>query len=55
MNARNLFGTVACTLLVLATTPAAFGQDSLIADNSPAGDKGDLQPSFRDGNCPTTK
>ena len=46
MNARNLFGTVACTLLVLATTPAAFGQDSLIADNSPTANKGDLQPSF---------
>ena len=31
-------------LLVLATAPVAFGQDSLIADNSPAADKGGLLP-----------
>ena len=34
-------------ILVLATTPVAFGQDNLIADNSPAADKeGLLPPSF---------
>ena len=46
MSSRCLVGTVACTLLVLVATPAAFGQHGLIADNSPAGDKEDLQPSF---------
>jgi hypothetical protein len=35
-------------LLVLATTPVALGQDNLIADNSPAADKGGLLPSSFD-------
>ena len=33
-------------LLVLATTPIAFGQDNLIADNPPAADEGGLLPPF---------
>jgi hypothetical protein len=41
-----LAGIVTCTLLVLVTNTAAFGQDRVIAGNSPAGDKEDLQPSF---------
>ena len=41
-----LVGTVACTLLVLVTTPAAFGQDSPIATTHPQAIREDLQPSF---------
>lgn len=41
-----LVGVVAWTLLVLAITPAIFGQDGPIANNSPKGDKEASQPSI---------
>jgi hypothetical protein len=46
INSCCLVGTVACTLLLLVTTSATFGQDGLIVNNLPVGDRENSRPVF---------